>query len=106
MAMSRLGAVYDKVLKLKSRAKDYFNLCMQLVVSMHPRTFNRESTQTFIHKLKYELRSMTDQRHIMCGVLPGPELSFTSHSTLNGSFRRCSSQPVSWLVGLLKPEPE
>ena len=37
MAASRLGDVYDKVLKLKSRAKDYFKLCMQLAISMEPR---------------------------------------------------------------------
>jgi len=43
MAVSRLGTVYDKVLKLKSRAKDYFNICMQLVVSMQPRNFSGES---------------------------------------------------------------
>ena len=43
MAVSHLGAVYDKVLKLKSRAKDYFKLCMQLATSMHPRNFSGES---------------------------------------------------------------
>jgi len=41
--MSRLGSVYDKVLKWKSRAKDYFNVCMQLAVSMQPRNFTGES---------------------------------------------------------------
>jgi len=46
MAASRLGSVYDKVLKLKSRAKDYFKLCMQLAVSMHPRNFSGESKRT------------------------------------------------------------
>ena len=43
--MSRLGGVYDKVLKLKSRAKDYFKTCMHLAVSMHPRNFFGESKQ-------------------------------------------------------------
>ena len=46
MAVSRIGGLYDKVLKLKSRAKDYFKLCMQLAVSMHPRNFSGESMQT------------------------------------------------------------
>jgi len=43
MAVSRLGELYDKVLKLKSRAKDYFKLCIQLAVSMQPRNFSGES---------------------------------------------------------------
>jgi len=42
MAVSRLGGLYDKVLKLKSRAKDYFKLCIQLAVSMQPRNFSGE----------------------------------------------------------------
>ena len=45
MALSRIGELYDKVLKLKSRAKDYFKLCMQLAVSMYPRNFSSESKQ-------------------------------------------------------------
>jgi len=44
MAASRIGDVFDKVLKLKSRAKDYFKLCMQLAISLHPRNFHGEST--------------------------------------------------------------
>lgn len=39
IAESRLGVVYDKVLKLTHRAKDYFNHTMQLVESMKPRVF-------------------------------------------------------------------
>jgi len=46
MAVSRLGGVYDKVLKLKSKAKDYFKCCMQLAISMHPRNFSGESKYT------------------------------------------------------------
>jgi len=46
MATSRLGAVYDKVLKLKSIAKDYFKLCMQLADSLQPRNLSGESKQT------------------------------------------------------------
>jgi len=49
IAVSRIGGVYDKVLKLKSRAKDYFNRCMQLAVSMQPRNFSGESKQTFMY---------------------------------------------------------
>jgi len=45
IALSRLGGVYDKVLKRKSKAKDYFNTCMHLAVSMQPRNFCGESKQ-------------------------------------------------------------
>ena len=48
MAVSRLGSVYDEVLKLKSRAKDYFKICMQLAISMQPRNFSGESKQILI----------------------------------------------------------
>ncbi|XP_068734304.1 uncharacterized protein [Montipora capricornis] len=39
IAESRLGVVYDKVLKMKNRAKDYFSHSLQLVESMKPRIF-------------------------------------------------------------------
>lgn len=39
IAESRLGVVYDKVLKLTVRAKAYFNHTLQLVESMKPRVF-------------------------------------------------------------------
>ena len=39
IAQSRLGVVYDKVLKLTQRAKDYFKHTLQLVESMKPRVF-------------------------------------------------------------------
>jgi len=39
IAESRLGVVYDKVLKLTHRAKTYFNHTLQLVESMKPRVF-------------------------------------------------------------------
>ena len=42
IAVSRIGRVYDKVLKLKYRAKEYYKLAIQLAFSMHPRTFNTE----------------------------------------------------------------
>jgi len=48
MAVSRLGSIYDEVLKLKSRAKDYFKICMQLAISMQPRNFSGESKQILI----------------------------------------------------------
>jgi len=50
MAVSRLGGLYDKVLKLKSRAKDYFKRCMQLTVSMQPRNFSAKSK----YKLQFD----------------------------------------------------
>jgi len=46
VAVSRLGGLYDRVLKMNSRAKDYFKLCMQLAISMQPRNFSGESKQT------------------------------------------------------------
>ncbi|KAK3084872.1 hypothetical protein FSP39_020577 [Pinctada imbricata] len=42
IALSRLGRVYDKVLKIKYKAKEYLMRSMQLAHSMHPRTFNSE----------------------------------------------------------------
>lgn len=39
---SRLGKVYDKVLKLKNKAKENFMRCLELVNSMHPRNFTSE----------------------------------------------------------------
>jgi len=56
MAASRLGGVYDKVLKLKSRAKDYFKLCMQLANSLQPRNFSAESKQTLQFSIEMETR--------------------------------------------------
>ncbi|KAK3092544.1 hypothetical protein FSP39_004187 [Pinctada imbricata] len=40
IAASRLGRVYDKVLKLKVQAKQYYRQAISLAESMHPRTFN------------------------------------------------------------------
>ena len=42
IAESRLGVVYDKVLKLTHRAKDYFNHTLQLAESMKPRIFTSD----------------------------------------------------------------
>ncbi|XP_061188601.1 uncharacterized protein LOC133196757 [Saccostrea echinata] len=42
VALSRLGRVYDKILKIKYKAKEYLMRSMQLAHSMHPRTFNSE----------------------------------------------------------------
>ncbi|KAJ7372330.1 hypothetical protein OS493_019775 [Desmophyllum pertusum] len=42
IAESRLGVVYDKVLKLTQRAKTYFNHTLQLVESMKPRVFTSQ----------------------------------------------------------------
>lgn len=42
IAMSRIGKVYDKVLKLKYKAKEYIMRSMQLANSMHPRIFHDE----------------------------------------------------------------
>ncbi|XP_013390038.1 uncharacterized protein LOC106158541 [Lingula anatina] len=42
IALSRLGSVYDKVLKIKLMAKKYFNRCMSLVMALHPKSFHSE----------------------------------------------------------------
>ncbi|OWF51011.1 hypothetical protein KP79_PYT19606 [Mizuhopecten yessoensis] len=42
IAASRLGKIYDKVLKMKDKAKEYVMRSIQLAHSMHPRTFNSE----------------------------------------------------------------
>jgi VanZ family protein len=42
MAVSRLGSLYDRVLRMKSKAREYFKLGIQLAASLHPRTFNAE----------------------------------------------------------------
>ena len=45
IAASRLGRLYDKVLRMKLRAKDYFKYSMELAGSMEPRNFSGESKQ-------------------------------------------------------------
>ncbi|OWF51012.1 uncharacterized protein LOC110449706 [Mizuhopecten yessoensis] len=42
IAASRLGNIYDKVLKMKEKAKEYVMRSIQLAHSMHPRTFNSD----------------------------------------------------------------
>ena len=42
IALSRLGSVYDKILKDKIHAKTYFRRSIQLAMSLHPRTFDNE----------------------------------------------------------------
>ena len=42
IALSRLGSVYDKILKDKIRAKTYFTRSIQLAMTLHPRTFDSE----------------------------------------------------------------
>ena len=60
IAMSRLGSVYDKVLKLKSRAKLYFKICMQLATSMQPRNFSGESKPIVSFYAQLETLSITE----------------------------------------------
>ena len=42
IALSRIGRVYDEVLKKKDKAKEYFRRSVQLAHSLHPRTFNSQ----------------------------------------------------------------
>ena len=40
IALSKLGTVYRKVLKMPQRAKENYMRCVQLAMSLHPRTFD------------------------------------------------------------------
>ncbi|KAH3716913.1 hypothetical protein DPMN_059646 [Dreissena polymorpha] len=56
IAVSRIGRVYDRVLKLKQRAKDYYKLAVELAHAMSPRTFVREGRIILVTKLhKYSI---------------------------------------------------
>ena len=48
IALSRLGHVYDRVLKMKAKASENFKRAIQLALSLHPRTFNSESKSFFL----------------------------------------------------------
>ena len=48
IAVSRLGRVYDKVLKLKDKAKEYYKHSVQLAHSMYPRTFAMEGVLLYL----------------------------------------------------------
>ena len=51
IALSCLGHVYDKVLKMKVKAKENFMRSIQLAESLHPKTFNLQGQLlTFIYK--------------------------------------------------------
>ena len=47
IALSRLGRVYDKILKMKSKASECFKRAIQLAMSLHPRTFDSEGKFNF-----------------------------------------------------------
>jgi len=65
IAESRLGVVYDKVLKLTNRAKDYFNHTLQLVESMKPRVFTSHDWYkeciTTLQKYQEEVRQRDEE---------------------------------------------
>ena len=46
IALSRMGRVYDKILKLKYKAKEYLMRSIQLAHSMHPRSFHSEGNNS------------------------------------------------------------
>ena len=48
IALSRLGNIFDKILKDKIKAKGCFRRSIQLAISLHPRTFDAEGTDCFI----------------------------------------------------------
>lgn len=54
IAVGRIGRVYDKVLKLKYRAKEYYKHAIQLAHSMYPRTFTLEGI-TLMYPKTYAL---------------------------------------------------
>jgi len=43
IALSRLGSIFDKIIKDKFRAKPYMMRSIQMAMSLHPRTFGSES---------------------------------------------------------------
>ena len=47
IAISRIGRLYDKVFKLKSKARENFKAAIALALSMHPRTFNNDGETYF-----------------------------------------------------------
>ena len=49
IALSRLGSIYDKVIKDKIRAKGYFMRSVQLAMSLQPRTFDNEGIINFFY---------------------------------------------------------
>lgn len=44
IACSRLGRIYDRILKMTDKCKEYMMASIQLAHSMQPRTFNSEGT--------------------------------------------------------------
>ena len=46
-AISRIGSLYDKVFKLKSKARESFKAAIALALSMHPRTFSNDGETYF-----------------------------------------------------------
>ena len=75
VAESRLGVVYDKVLKLKYKAKAYFNHCLQLVESLKPRMFTTDDWYkecvTALQKYQEEVRQRDEEekRKARAGIL-------------------------------------
>ncbi|XP_057292718.1 uncharacterized protein LOC130621447 [Hydractinia symbiolongicarpus] len=51
IALSRLGNVYDKILKDKLKAKAYFRRSIQLALSLHPRIFDAEDWYKDCHNV-------------------------------------------------------
>jgi hypothetical protein len=50
--MSRLGRLYNRVLKVKSKGLEYYRQAMNLALSLHPRTFNNEVALTLSSQIK------------------------------------------------------
>lgn len=55
MALSRLGSVFDKVVKGKFRAKPYMMRSIQMAMSLHPRTFDSEGMSSLFCVLIFYL---------------------------------------------------
>ena len=56
IALSRLGKVYDSVLKMKAKAQENLKRSIQLAMSLHPRTFNSEGKHCILCLLEFIIR--------------------------------------------------
>ena len=59
IALSRMGRVYDKILKLKIRAKESFKLALNLSQTLYPRTFLNDDWYKVRHCFSHVLNVCT-----------------------------------------------
>jgi len=63
MALSKLGKLYDQVLKIKHRASDCFHKCLQLAATLVPRVLTSEAWYKVANEtlMKYQMESYSHQ---------------------------------------------